>query len=345
MKRAFLLAVLVLTLALTLFVGQPSRPAFAVWMLPDGELRVVRLTAAEYRDFAITRKGVGEIAGRPDASARFLMAADRWDDHWRYTSEVAADPVDGKSLVAGLVASAESNHARFYTRQIPNHHSVTFDTSNSGTASFASNITVAGTVTSNANSYIGASTALRVDFDTVASVTWKGTALTQRLNPSFSDAIAYYHDLAAPASGAGNLVIAFTGGGANTGISSGGFQSAYGVDQAAPRSATNTAIQTGGDSTAAVTCASAVGELVFSFVAISANDLVDTPDATWTLDWNTENSGHNINGVAAHKAGAATDTRSDTLNSNWAFAIFCVSLRAASAASPTKQLSLLGVGD
>lgn len=49
--------------------------AYSVWLLPDNSVITSKITQAEYDDFAITKKWVGEVAGRPSSDARWLMAA------------------------------------------------------------------------------------------------------------------------------------------------------------------------------------------------------------------------------------------------------------------------------
>lgn len=117
--------------------------AYSVWQLPDGNIETVRISQEDYNDFAITRAGQGEIAGKPSPDAIWLMAGggmkaldtrdgwpsigDCWEDvddsnskvlriatgdgvDFQYQSKVASDPKAGKvSEITGIKVTSKGN--------------------------------------------------------------------------------------------------------------------------------------------------------------------------------------------------------------------------------------------
>jgi hypothetical protein len=339
--------------------------AIAVWQLSDGTVRTVKLTQAEYDEFALTRKGVGDAPGRPTSDAVFIMAGggipaidtvDGWpsvEDAWevvepgegkrlvvatgtgvdfRYEQVIAAPPINSRSKTTGLRIRSAGNRqvVRTYnlnrldrvtltetpilTREelsgeIDNHRSVTFDATSSATIQSATSVTFAHTVAAQSNVYLACGGSNRAG-SVPTSVTYNGTSLTKR-GEIISRAAVTYWDLVAPDTGASHTVVYTANEAGGGGVA--GVWSAYGVNQTTPRSDLQTA--SGNSGSPAVTVSSATGELVLSIVGFDANGGAITVDATFTQDWSLEpTSGNDRGGAGAHKAGAASVTRTDSLS-------------------------------
>ncbi len=341
-----------------------DRPlAYAVWRV-GARVRAVKVSQDAYNRFVASGAHPADAPGRPHHAAQFLLASgglvgldtrtgwpeagDCWEDvrglvcavgsdpSWGYEHAVASDPGDGQvSALRGLRAHHTSQFVygqrpidrpctalRWIRGAVPNHHSVTFDATASALNQTGASVTVAGTITSNANSYVAAGAVFTLFGVTLNSVAWNSVNLTKQLNsgPDANSEVDYW-DLTSPASGAQSMVFTFSA----SGSADVGWISAYGVDQGTVRSATNT---NAGTSTApTITITSAVGELVVTMGGARGTG-TNTVDATWTSDWvNTGTT--DPQGSGAHTAGAASVTRTDTLDTSRGWALVGASLKAA----------------
>lgn len=208
---------------------------------------------------------------------------------------------------------------------IDNHRSVTFDAAASSSVNGGTSITYAHTVANQTDRYIGVGLANNNVATTVSSITYAGVALTLRLtSATFGGArVVYLYDLVAPTTGTNNVVITMSG----LAQIVGGSWSAYGVDQTTPRS--NTVNTTGTSAAPSGTLTSATDEVAVTVVGWRCNTgVTDTPDATWTSDWDVELSATAVGGAGSHITGAASVTRTDTLSGSNDWGIVGASLKA-----------------
>lgn len=288
---------------------------------------------------------------------------------WHYFNYIASEPKDGLSVVAGFEAASINNiisitftnerikalrngdltinqirvkdgeiaipqglvkrERRDLARLIPNHKSVSFDAAsgaNSG-GGFATSLTYSHTVTNTQTDlYIATGHVCRQNAS--SSATYNAVGETLRVSrTTSSDCNTYYYDLVNPATGAHNVVVTAAASIVQASVS----QSAYGVDQTTPRSTTANA---GGSSTSpSITFASAADELAITCLgwARTAGTQTDTLDAGWTQSGTQQNPSSGFGACSsAHKTGAASVTRTDTLSVSKDWALVGMSLKAAS---------------
>lgn len=385
---------------LTIRTVTGNKVAYSCWLV-NGQPTVVKITQAEYEQFAVTNKGVGDAPGRPDPAARFLLAAggidalntpdgrpsagDMWEEtdsetglkrfviatgnsiDWKFETYRAGEPdttsktsvIEGFNIkssgnrivlkqgdytgagnkltltksIPGITIdkgnlTVESSFTKVekadITGTIPNHKSVTFDAASSAVIDSGTSVTFSHTVASQSNLYMGLGGSHRAG-GPITAATYNGDALTSQLDVSNRARVVYW-DLVNPDTGTNNVVVTSGTGGAS------GVWSAYGVDQTTPR--TDAQTNSGISASPAITLSSATGELVLTVIGWDANDDDNTTDATWTQDWSLEPAtGNDRGGAGAHKAGASSVTRTDTLaGSRLAWAAAGVSIKAASGA-------------
>lgn len=122
--------------------------AYTVWRLLDGSIVFQKVKQAEYDDFVLVRKAVGDAPGRPDPDAVFLTGgggilavdtADGWPSvgdvweqpngdtgkpdlviatgdeyYWHYSHGIASDPgLTGQSTFVEFKAQSDGHRARF----------------------------------------------------------------------------------------------------------------------------------------------------------------------------------------------------------------------------------------
>jgi large repetitive protein len=165
---------------------------------------------------------------------------------------------------------------------------------------------------------------------TITGVTYNGVALTSttQYDSPYSNFSTQQWYLAAPASGANNLVITFS---ASTSFANAGVSTYTDVDQASPvYGVTGANMDT---SPYTVTATSAVGDLVVDSVASQA---VLTMDGAQTARWNAIQA--SISTAGSQKAGGASVAMSWTFTAPQPGAISAMSLRAAAADTPTGWL-------
>lgn len=245
---------------------------------------------------------------------------------WGYKLEVADEPKDGRSRILGFEVSHE-NHVTVRSlldvtklplpikRQnvidayIPNHKSVTFDASSISNQSFGTSMSVSHTTTSNADRYMLTGTMLRQG--AVSTVTYNSVSMTGRttntVDPYSGEVNIRIWDLIAPTNGANTILASWTGNKAGHMATITG----YGADQTTGFS--NTASNTGTNTSPTVTVTSATGELVFTMMGWYAQGITSTPDGSWTA-LTQGNPSLFAGAQGAYKAGAATVTRTDTLS-------------------------------
>lgn len=358
--------------------------AFAVFVMPDGSVREVKLTQKEVEKYnqstfdaakpdpgAVFKMAVGGIpaldtvdgyahigdmweADYGDGKTLFVKTTEAMED-WACQQSIADAPLDGfsrqvtgawqskgnivaltkydlanppaltvvskdvsiDSLGETTTAKIEQKADTFTTLE-PNHRSVSFDSTISGQATTGTTITVSTVIASNSNRILvggatyangGGQVLNTVVFNTSESLTERVTKTNAGNNRKQG-----LWSVFAPSVTTANTV--FTLSAAGNGWTA-GIWSAYGASQTTTFS--NTATGEATNTVPTGTCTSAVGELVVSIVMVRATAAVDTPDATWTTDWNQLVVANPIIGVGAHIAGAATVTRTDSLagSSEW----------------------------
>lgn len=301
--------------------------AFSVWLLPDGSIVEQRHPQSEYDDFAVRNGGVGEITGKPDDAAVFLLACggvhELTTPKWSYEYSAADEPKDGFSNLAGFRCSSISPVKTEFIGKVPNHRSVSFDSKASGTADGAS-LTFSHAVVSATNGAITAFFHSKTSGGT-QSVTYNGNALTQRETQDIEDITEGMFDLVPQSdTGAHNIVMSLSG---TVDSLAGASIALTGVDQVAPRSVTNKGTANNNAPTLTLT-GGATDE-----VALTAMGWHDTPtntiDATWTTG-NVVLSG-SVALQTAYKTGAASVTRTDSLTGAAVWGMMGGSYKAASA--------------
>jgi hypothetical protein len=153
-------------------------------------------------------------------------------------------------------------------------------------------------------------------YETVSSVTWKGTESLTRVGfvVNANDARVEIWRLVAPSTGTGNVVVTFSAALLREAVV--GVVTFTGVNQATPLGTFASA--TGNSSSpATVNVPSATGELVFGVVSAEYNTV--TTDPSQTQRWNISIPGDgNTNGAGSTEAGAApTVTTSWTINPDY----------------------------
>lgn len=299
----------------------------AVWLFPDGRARVFP-TLPEEQECGIYLP--------PHPLAGFLMAGSGMKTpvlkNWGYRWEKASDPGMGQfSRTAGLIVSSRKPWIQRFRRTIPNHHSVAFDAKASSRADGVTSLTFAHTLTTNANRYAGVFT--YGNGDPFTTMTYAGAALTKNATAvanvaGFALMELWY--IIAPATGANNVIVTQTSSGQMAASSI----SADGVDQTTPHSNTATPT-TGNSSTSAITVTSAVGELGIVASAIGSFGTANqTMDATWTTDTDLDTGAGFFLGLgASHKAGAASLTASNGIDTTVQWACVAASLKASGGAT------------
>lgn len=290
-----------------------------------------------------------------------LMAALGSSPDYRYLRAVASDPGTGQtSQVTGFVVQAQNNLIKIpnYNKAdptqtvvpqvaptasktlidvtIPNHKSVTFDAKSSGSGGEVSSLTISHVMSGSANGYICGGS-FQDGSETLTSVKYNGVDLTQRLSVAVSTRQGDYWDLPGPSTGTNNMVFNYSGG--TNCYPAAGCLSATGVDQATPRSHTATDNgNSGGPVTTNLSCVSAVGELVMSFLGFHTGN--NTIDPTWVSDFHVASIADQLD--AAHIAGAASVVRADSMDGPNEWVLLMASLKAASGGAPTTPFSIIG---
>lgn len=283
-----------------------------------------------------------------------IATSDNFD--WSRTHAVASDPGGSQeSTLTGFSIASTGNRVRLtqwndgtlrsfnvdtvaksltntvIDMVIPNSRSVTFDSQDSGTGTGATVTIAGGTVATQTDRYLAALVASPIFGVTLTGVTWNSDALTQRITADMtvSKRLEYW-DMIAPDQVTGDLVCTYDA----SNDCAAGWVSCYGVDQATPRTATNSA--TGTSTAPSITITSAVGELAITGTATTNNSGTVTTDATWVEDWNITAASWDPTNAGAHKAGAAPSvTRTDGLTNSVEWAIMGASIKAASAGGQT----------
>lgn len=358
--------------------------AFAVFVMPDGSIREVKLSQADLEKYNQSNFD----AAKPDPGALFKMAVggipelntvdgyshtgDMWEadygdgpqlyvktsesmEDWAYQESIAADPVGGFSAQVSKAYRSRGNivsltnydlatppvltvndkdisvdslgettvlkieqQSAVMTTQEPNHKSVTFDSTVSGQATTGTTITVSTVIASNTNRMlVGGATYVNGGGQVLNTVVFNTSeSLTERVTKTNAgnNRKQGLWSVFAPTATTANTVFTLS---ATANGWTAGVWSVYGASQTTTFS--NTATGEATNTAPTVTVTSAVGELVVSIVMVRAAASVDTPDGTWTTDWNQVVVANPIIGVGAHIAGAASVTRTDSIlsSSEW----------------------------
>jgi len=203
-------------------------------------------------------------------------------------------------------------------KDIDNHRSVSFGAQSSTTlpAPGAATVNFSHTAQAQANSYIAGMSGHRGS-QNISNCDYNGAALAGRRDENHPARAEWWdRPLGTPDGAAHTLTFNFSA----TTVGGMGAVSAYGVDQSNPVSENWTptfAISTTPpNTTPSITGASAADELAITLTCWVCTPETNTPDASWTTDFN------NPSGAAApargaavsHIAGAASLTRTDTLS-------------------------------
>jgi cellulose synthase/poly-beta-1,6-N-acetylglucosamine synthase-like glycosyltransferase len=205
-----------------------------------------------------------------------------------------------------------------YFDQLPGSGTVSVDAVSTGTTTGGSSITISHTVSSGSSRLMLVGVSINNDsYETVSSVTWKGTESLSLVGAiaNDDDARVEIWSRVAPSAGTGNVVISFSGAlqqGAVAGVTT-----FTGVNQSTPLG-TFTPATGNNSSPATVDVPSAAGELVFGVVCTEYEPV--TTDPSQTERWNLRLTGTvgETNGAASTEAGAAPSvTTSWTLDPSY----------------------------